>query len=155
MPAPHDEAEPGAWVPRPEDYAPFTPRAAKFVATIAGVFFIGTMVLLAVSVPGQTWFDRAAFLGLGLAVGWLLSRFAGVRATPSPHGLVVRNLLRTTTLEWPQIVSVRFGDRPWPQLDLSDGDVLSVLGIQRADGPSSQQEAVRLANLVEVHGTAR
>lgn len=136
------------------EMAPFSPRAAKIAALVAALLFGLLMLAIVLFVPGLMLLDQIGFIGLGVAVGWLMSRFAGVRAVPTTEGLTVRNLLRTTQLEWPQILSVRFGDRPWPQLDLSDGQTLAVLGIQRADGVHAQQEAVRLATLVERHGSS-
>ena len=44
---------------------------------------------------------------------------------------------------------MRLGDGdPWVMLDLSDGDVLAVMAIQRADGAYAVAEARRLATLV-------
>ncbi len=136
----------------PDLYAVFAPRRARVVAVVVAVLFMLMMILLGLLVPGAGLFDLVAFIACGVLVAWLLYRLAGVYAKPSPSGLVVRNLFITTRLEWAQIVSVRFGDRPWPQLDLSDGDTLAVMGIQRADGDFGRQEAVRLADLVEEHG---
>ena len=79
----------------------------------------------------------------------MLLRFGRLRADPSPAGLVVRNLVRREDLRWEQIVAVRFGDGdPWVMLDLSDGDVLAVMAIQRADGARALAESRRLATLV-------
>ncbi len=73
-----------------------------------------------------------------------------MRADPSPNGLVVRNVVRREELSWAQIVAVRFGDaEPWVTLDLSDGDTVAVMAIQRADGARAMAEARRLAGLVE------
>jgi hypothetical protein len=89
---------------------------------------------------------------VGLLLVWFCWRQASVAAIPSQDGLVVRNLMVTTRLEWAQIVSVRFGGgRPWVQLDLDDGDTLAVMGIQRADGERAIAEARRLATLVAEH----
>lgn len=135
------------------DLRRFSPRGAKIVAVLATVIFAGLMVLLAFGVPSNTWIDQALFLLLGVLVGWLMFRLAGVFAAPSEEGLVVRNLFITTRLDWAEIVNVRFGDA-WAQLDLSDGDTLAVMGIQRADGWFARNEAQRLANLVAYYGTA-
>ena len=64
----------------------------------------------------------------------------------------MHNLIRTTRLEWAQIVAVRLGGgNPWVSLDLDDGETLAVMGIQRADGERGQAEAKRLATLVALH----
>lgn len=134
------------------EYARFAPRRARIVPAVTAVAFMIMMVVLAFTSPGSTMVDVIAFLGCGLLVAWLMWRLAGVHAIPTEQGLLIRNLFVTTRLDWAQIVTVRFGDRPWPQLDLSDGDTVAVMAIQRADGEAAQQEAVRLANLVEEHG---
>jgi hypothetical protein len=115
------------------------------------------LVTLAVVLPGAGWFDRIGFVAVGAAIGWGLLRFALLRADPSPGGLVVQNLVRRDDLRWGQIVAVRFGDGdPWVMLDLSDGDVLAVMAIQRADGARAVAEARRLATLVAAQSrTAR
>ena len=107
------------------------------------------LVALAVALPRAGWFDRIGFVSVGAAIAWGLLRFALLRADPTPRGLVVQNLLRREDLRWEQIVAVRFGDGdPWVVLDLSDGDVLAVMAIQRADGARALAEARRLATLV-------
>lgn len=128
----------------------FAPRRARKVAWTLAVGIVVLMSLLGLWVPDATWLDRVAFIALGLAIGWFLSRQAMVRAVPSPNGLHVRNLLLSRDLEWAEIVAVRLGDNPWVQLDLADGDTLSVMGIQRSDGiERAEAEASRLAWLVD------
>ena len=131
----------------------FRPRRARLVAYPVAVAVLVTMVLVALTLPGRLgWGDRAGFLLVGLTIAWFLYRQASVRAVPGEAGLVVRNLFLGRTLEWAEIVDVRFGGgRPWAQLDLSDGDTLAVMAIQRADGASADAEARRLATLVALH----
>ena len=103
-------------------HAPFRPRLARGVALV------------------------------GLLISGFCLREASVRARVDEQGVTVRNLVFTRRLEWAQIVSVRFGSgRAWVQLDLSDGDTLAVMGIQRADGAYAEAEARRLATLVAQH----
>jgi hypothetical protein len=88
----------------------------------------------------------------GGGIAWFCWREASVRADVDEQGIVVRNLMLTRRLDWPEIVSVRFGSgRPWVQLDLADGDVLAVMGVQQADGDLARAEAGRLAALVAIH----
>lgn len=134
-------------------HAPFRPRRARQVAYPIGVLWLLGMVALAVFLPGEVgWLDRAGFLLVGVGVLWFMHRQASVAALPSEQGLLVRNLLRSRRLEWAEVVAVRFGDgRPWVELDLSDGDTLAVMAVQRADGPRGVAESRRLATLVAVH----
>jgi hypothetical protein len=137
--------------------APFRPVRARRVAIGFAVAQAAVLVALAIVAPGNGpvtwhWYDRAGVVVLAALVAWVLSLFARLRADPGPRGLVVRNLIHRTELEWPQIVAVRFGDGdPWVMLDLDDGDVLAVMAIQRADGPRAVGEARRLATLVAAH----
>lgn len=138
-------------------HRPLRPRAARLVCLPLAGLSLAMMVGLAVGLPALTGVrlgagDRVGFVGLGAAMAWFLLREAGVRAVPGSDGLVVRNLLRTRRLAWPEIVSVRFGpDRPWVLLDLADGDTLAVMAVQRADGDRARAEARRLATLVALH----
>ena len=96
--------------------------------------------------------DWLGFGVLALSAGWFLSRLAGVAAFPDEQGLLVRNLLLSRRLEWAEIVAVRFGGgQPWVLLDLSDGDTLAVMAVQRADGAHGRSEADRMATLVALH----
>lgn len=88
---------------------------------------------------------------LAVLVCGFLYRQGSVHALPGSDGLVVRNVVRRHHLDWAQIVNVRFGERDWVQLDLSDGHVLSVMAIQRVDGKRAQVAARRLATLVARH----
>ncbi len=130
------------------DLTPFRPRLARTASLVlAGVVVTATVVLV-VLMPGLTSLDVASFAVFALAIVWFCWRQASVRAVPDEDGLSVRNLLVTTRLTWAQVVAVRFGDSPWVQLDLADGDTLAVMGIQRADGELARAQARRLATLV-------
>lgn len=134
--------------------AVFRPRAARWVSGVLAVAVTVATVALLVLLPqagltGYSVLDRIGFVALGLAIVWFCWRQATVRATPLPEGLRVRNLATTRTVDWPQIVLVRFGEgRAWVQLDLADGDTLAVMGVQRSDGAFAVREARRLATLV-------
>jgi len=142
---------------REELHAPFRPRRARFSALAIAAAQFALLAVIAVLLPGTgpvafQWYDRLGVVAVGGAVAWFLSRFALLEATPSETGLRVRNLFVVTDLEWAQIVTVRFGGGgPWVTLDLSDGDTLAVMAVQRADGEHGAAEARRLATLVELH----
>jgi hypothetical protein len=134
-------------------YAPFRPRRGRRVGYPLLVLAVGTFVVLAFALPGEaTAADTAMFLAFALLFGLVMHRFLAVRALPSPDGLLVVNLLTRRRLEWAEIVDVRFGGGdPWVVLDLDDGDVLPVMGVQRADGAFGVAESRRLATLVALH----
>lgn len=139
----------------PDDLAAFAPRRTRVVALGLAAAVTLLLVLLALFVPGRyEWWDRAGFVVVAVLIDLFLWRQASVRAVPSERGLHVRNLVVRRDLEWSEVVSVRFGERPWPQLDLDDGDTLALMGIQRSDGERAQAEARRLAGLVARYSTA-
>ena len=132
----HSAPAPGFRPDRARLYAPFQPRMARLVS---GVLAAVLLVATAAFVVGLfDWLGLPSAVGVslvGLGMVWFCWRQATVRADVDEQGIVVRNLVVTRRLEWAEIVSVRFGaGRPWVQLDLSDGDVLSVMGVQQSDG---------------------
>ncbi|KSW18505.1 PH domain-containing protein [Cellulomonas sp. B6] len=138
-------------MPTPDDAlaAPFRPRLARVVTLAVAVVVLALTAVLVLTMPGLAPLDQTGFVLFGLLIAWFCWRQASVRAVPDATGIVVRNLLVTTHVDWAQIVSVRFGEgRAWVQLDLADGDTLAVMGVQRADGAFAEQEARRLATLV-------
>ncbi|MDR7380651.1 PH domain-containing protein [Promicromonospora iranensis] len=93
--------------------------------------------------------NRVAMIIFGLLGAVIAWRFGAVRAVPDPAGLTVINYVKRRRLAWAEIVAVRFGPNdPWVHLDLADGDVLAVMGIQRADGEHGMTEARRLVALI-------
>ncbi|KRF41512.1 PH domain-containing protein [Terrabacter sp. Soil810] len=154
QPAPDPSADSAAW-------APFRPKRGRAVAL--GVVWSSLAVFgaIAVVMPAQVdgrWGlgDRLMFFGLGVVIAFLAWRYASIAAVPSRAGLVVRNLVLTRTLEWPEVVGIQFGGgEPWVTLDLEDGDTVAVMAIQKADGPLAGREASRLAALVQAFGEAR
>lgn len=146
--------------PRPSDpYAVFRPRRGRRVALAMAVVSLTIFVGGAVSLPqtdplfgGWGVLDRLLVISCGAAISTLLWRYASISAVPSPHGLVIRNLVTTRSLEWAQIVRVLFGGgAPWVSVDLDDTDTVAVMAIQKADGAYGRAEAARLSALVQVH----
>jgi Bacterial PH domain len=140
-------------------HAPFRPRRARRVALVVAVAQFAVLLTVALVLPSDGpvafhWYDRAGVVGVGAAVAWFLSRYVLLVAEPSDQGLRVRNLLFARELSWAQIVAVRMGNGdPWVTLDVSDGDCLAVMAVQRADGSFGRAEADRLATLVAVHAS--
>lgn len=138
-------------------HEPFRPRRARRVAAVTAVLQFIVLFVVAMILPGEgsvafRWYDRGGVIAVGALVAWFLWRYVRLVAVPSADGLRVRNLLLGRTVTWAQIVAVRMsnGD-PWVTLDISDGDVLAVMAIQRADGEIGRAEASRLATLVAAH----
>jgi Bacterial PH domain len=153
VPDPPSGPTPGR-VPHSERlYAPFRPRLARTVSI--GFAVAMSVATVAFVIPLWGYFGTGSGVGvllLGFAIAWFCWREASVRAEVDERGITVRNLVVTRRLEWAQVVAVRFGQgRPWAQLDLSDGDVLAVMGIQQSDGDRAAAESRRLAALVAIH----
>ncbi|MDV3221525.1 PH domain-containing protein [Intrasporangium sp.] len=147
--------------PAPGDaLAPFRPRRGRLVAigvVWASLLIFGTIAVIMPEQDGR-WgpADRLMMFGLGAAIAALAWRYASIVAVPTRDGIVVRNLVVTRTLDWPEIVGVQFGGgEPWVSLDLLDGDTLAVMAIQKADGDVAGREASRLAALVQAFGESR
>ena len=142
----------------PDPFAPFRPQRGRTVALVVMWSSLVLFGAIAIAMPGKgsgNWGlgDRLMFFGLGVVMAGLAWRYASIVAVPSQAGLVVRNLVLTRTLEWPQIVRVQFGGgEPWVSLDLDDGDTLAVMAIQKSDGAAAGHEASRLAALVQALG---
>lgn len=142
-------------------YATFTARFVRYVAW-AGVAVVtagGLLVLwLAPGTSGRGYslgnvVGVAVLLGGGCLFLW---RQGTVSATVDSHGITVRNLLRTRTLGWEQVVGVTFGSGdPWVLLEISDGTTWPVMALQRADGAHAEREVARLRALVVLHGEAQ
>lgn len=143
-----------------DPYAVFVLRRGRQVALGFGVASVLLFAVLAVVVPstglrGWTLVDSALLFGFGALVAGAMWRFASLRAVPSPTGLVVRNVLLTRTVTWDQISRVRFaGGDPWVVLDLTDGEQLAVMAVQKADGEQARAQARRLVALAQA-GQAR
>jgi PH (Pleckstrin Homology) domain-containing protein len=131
---------------------PFRPRRARVVAIWTGVVGLVLFGGLAVLLPQAGAADRAGIVLFGLVIAGFMWRYASLSATPTSAGLTVRNLLTTRRLEWAEVVDVHLVvGAPWVTLDLSDGDSLAVMAIQKADGEYGRGEASRLAGLVAAH----
>lgn len=143
-----------------DPYAPFLPRRARIVSSIAALGIVLVFVLVAIRVPqggsaGWSGFDSAMLIAVGVAIAAFLLRYAMVGAWPDEKGLRVRNLLISRQLEWAQIVAVQYGGgQPWAVLDLADTEQLAVMAIQRSDGPVAMREAQRLAALIAAHSSS-
>ena len=138
-----------------DPYAPFVPRRGRRVALGFAVTSMLLFTALAVVIPStgvRGWgiTDSVLLMGFGVLIAAAMWRFAALRAVPSPTGLIVRNVLLSRTLAWDEVAKVRFsGGDPWVILDLTDGDQLAVMAVQKADGEFARTQAQRLVALVQ------
>ncbi len=145
-----------------DPYAVMRPKRGRAVAIVLAVVVFLAFSYAAITVPGREgqkgdWavMDRLLIFVMGAAIAWFIWRFATIRAVPSERGIVVRNLLITRRLTWPDIIRMQFGGAaPWAHLDLWDADTVAVMAIQKADGAYGRELAGRLAALIHVHASA-
>jgi hypothetical protein len=150
------DAVPGC--PSRPSHLPMTWRSRRtrlIVYPLAAIVF-AAMSVIAVLLPSDgvaPWHivDRVIFAMIGVVVAFVLHLLARPRITATFEGVVVVNMMRTHRLDWPQIVSVtlRPGD-PWALLDLNDGDVLPVMGIQASNAAAARRAVNELRALLEL-----
>ena len=128
-------------------------RVISIVGAVVLVIGFTTLSVALLVVDWEPWslLDMVWMNLLGIIFGAALLRVADIQARPSESGLVVKNIVRTRTFAWGQILGVAFspeGDDPWPILDLTDGTSYAVMAIQHADGPRAHEECQRLRMLI-------
>jgi hypothetical protein len=140
-----------------EPVAVFRPRRARLViypaATALFLVLAGSAVLLPTG-GVHPWGvgSRAGIVFVAAASVWFLHRLAAVRVETDEAGVTVVNILRRRRLEWAEIVGVRLlRDDPWLMLDLSDGEAMAAMGVQKSDGRYAQEQAQRFARMVVEH----
>lgn len=138
----------------------FRPRRARRViySCIALVLlvFLGANLWLPADGPDAWGLGSRVALGLlAWAIAYFLHRLAAVRVVADDEGAEVVNIVHRRRLEWPEIIGVRLelGD-PWLVMDLSDGESLAAMGVQRSEGAFAQRQAAELARMVNDHTRA-
>lgn len=147
-----------------EQLGPSTQRRHVFRPKRARRVIYGCIALiLAVFVGGNLWLpvdgrggwgigSRLALGGVGAAGAYFLHRLGDVRIVADEDGVSVVNIVHRHRLDWAQIVGVRLSaDDPWLVLDLSHGEALAAMGVQRSEGKLAQRQAGEFARLVNQH----
>ena len=142
-------------------YATFQPRRGRAVTIVMAIVCVAlfTLIALTATSPSGGAFsipNKVATSMLGVLIAAFLLRYARIRAVPDKAGVSIRNLILSRRVEWSDVEAVRFhGGAPWPTLALRDGEEVSVMAVQKADGDRAGREATRLATLVEIGGGGR
>lgn len=132
----------------------FRPVRARAVVYVVAALVLATMVALAIALPsggahGWGLESRLGIVAFGVAAVLLLHRLADVRVETSDAGVLVVNVVGRRRLEWAEIVGVRLlRDDSWMMLDLSDGEALAAMGVQKSEGERGQRQAREFARLV-------
>lgn len=131
------------------------PRMVRLAAYTTAVIVLAGMIAGAVLITSFQLGGRLSLIAIGVLMAVFCHLEASVRVVARPTVLEVRNLMRTRTLEWPEVVGISFpmGD-PWAHLDLADGSTLPLQAIQRYDGKRAIAAAHRLQDLVHERGEA-
>ncbi|MDN5599489.1 MAG: PH domain-containing protein [Brachybacterium sp.] len=131
------------------------PRAVRVAAYVSAVVVMAGMIAGAVMITSFQWGGRIGLLVVGVLVFLFCHLEASVKVTARPEELEVRNLMRTRTLEWPEVLGISFpmGD-PWAHLDLADGRTHPLNAIQRYDGERAIAAAHQLQALIRERGEA-
>ena len=135
----------------------FRPVRARAVVYVCAAAVLVTLVALAVVLPSggpHPWGlgSRLGVVVFALLVVFALHRLASVRVETSDDGILVANVIGRRRLEWAEVVGVRLSrDDPWMLLDLSDGQALAAMGVQKSEGERAQRQAREFARLVTEH----
>ncbi|GAA1282712.1 MULTISPECIES: PH domain-containing protein [Brachybacterium] len=133
----------------------FRPRMVRVFAYLTAIVVLAGMIAGAVVMPGFLLIGRIGLITVGVLIALFCHLEASVRLVARESELEVRNVFRTRTVEWPEILGISFpmGD-PWAHLDLADGSTLAINAIQRYDGKRAIADAHRLQALVQERGEA-
>ena len=129
------------------------PVAVRWAAYTTAVIVMAWMIGGAVMITSFHLGGRLLLLVIGLLIALFCHLEASVRVVAGPERLEVRNLMRTRSFEWPEVLGVGFpmGD-PWAHLELADGRTHPLHAIQRYDGRRAIGNAHRLLHLVQERG---
>jgi hypothetical protein len=135
----------------PRTYRPLGARVAAGVAAvvlIAAVGFLWSMLSADVQAT-FTPFQRITLAGVFAVFIALLNALFRTKAVADVDGLTVVNGYATHRLEWAEIVRISLTpNRPWALLDLADGDTVSVMALQTADGERASRSTRELAAVI-------
>lgn len=139
----------------------FRPYVLRPLTLVAAVAVLAAFIALSYGLGTIGWdawkpVDHIWLIALGILFAAILWRLGSVRAIATPASLTVRNIVRTRTFTWPEIIGVSYSTtsgQPWPLLDLADGTTYAVMAIQTADGARGFAAADRLRRLVDTYGT--
>lgn len=140
----------------PELPVVWRPHRGRLVTHGFAVLVLVVVVVLAIVLPHPFGLaDRIGFLVMGAAIAGVLYLLGRCRLRADADGLTVVNVLRTTELEWPEVLgaTLNVGD-PWVMLDLDDGETLPAMGIQAADGDRARTAVDQLRALISTYGEA-
>ena len=135
----------------------FRPVRGRVVPYVMAAAVLMTLIGLAIALPsggahGWGIESRLGVVAFGVLAVLVMHRLASVRVEASDEGVLVANVIGRRHLEWAEIVGVRLlRDDAWMMLDLSDGQALAAMGVQKSEGKRAKQQAQAFARLVQEH----
>ena len=136
------------------DVTVFRPRRARRVIYPCAALVLigvcsGALVVPAEGPGGWGLESRLALLVVGLGTAYFLHRLADVRVVAENAAVTVVNIVHSRRLDWAEVIGVRLlPNDAWMMLDLSDGEAMAAMGVQRADGAYAEEQARRFARMV-------
>ncbi|UYM05230.1 PH domain-containing protein [Solicola gregarius] len=135
----------------------YRPIGARIIAYVAVGCFAVMFVVIAAALPDEV---RASISPPQLVT--LLSVFIGAlavlhgigrtRVRTDNTGLHILNGYRRHDLVWAEVISIELGrDAPWAVIDTTDGEAVSVMAIQAADGTRARAAVRRLRAEIADH----
>ncbi len=146
------ESVPGPTADLPHTWRPLGVRLAA--AFFGGMLLLVTVmagILLDPAVKAKfTVFQVSTLVFMGLLFAVALHALARGRVTASERGLVVINGYRRREFEWAEVIAIRMPQgAPWASLDLSDGEVCSVMALQSSDGDRARLAVHQIRTLLD------
>jgi len=121
---------------------------AVLVVGLAVVCFVTWIGFDAETQAKFTVFEKATLAFFGLLILVCVHALTRSRVDARADKLVVVNGYRRRELEWAQVVAVNFPrGAPWPNVDLTDGTNVPVMGIQASDGTRARVAVRQLRQL--------
>lgn len=133
----------------------FRPVTVRVAAYASGIIVLLGMCGGAIVLTSFQWGGRLLLVLIGVLALVFCHLEASVKVTAFPDRLVVRNVWRVRSFEWPEVLGVSFpmGD-PWAMINLADGHTHPLNAIQRYDGKRAISAAHQLQHLIQERGEA-
>lgn len=136
----------------PHTWRPLGVRlAAGFFGGILAVVVVMAGILLDPAAKAKfTVFQGITLGAMALVIVVCFHAVARARVQASAQGLVVVNGYRRHEFDWAQVVAIRMPrGAPWATLDLSDGEVCSVIALQSSDGDRARLAVHQIRALID------
>lgn len=135
----------------------YRPIGARIIAYVAVGCFLVMFMVITFALPADvresiTPPQLVTLLSVFVAALAVLHGIGRTRVRTDDAGLHILNGYRRHDLEWAEVVSIELGrGAPWAVIDTTDGESVSVMAIQSADGTRARAAVRRLRSEVDEH----